>query len=576
MKQISTAALAALAGALALTYGCAVGIHTPAATTSTDASSSAALKSISGASVLQHIKTLSSDDFEGRSPGTRGEAMTTDYIAKQFTQMGLAPGNPDGTYFQSVPLVGTLSKPALSYTVAGKTVTLKPSDDFVAWSPRQEATVSIKQSEMVFVGYGVVAPEYGWDDYKGMDLRGKTIVMLINDPAIPDSKDPARLDPNMFQGNAMTYYGRWTYKYEMAARLGAAAAIIVHETKPASYPYEVVRNSWGRENFTVKMDGVHPDFPAVPAWMQLDRARELFRASGLDFEAMKRAALSKDFKPVKLGAVANFEVKNTWQDVASKNVIAKIEGSDPVLKNEYIVYTAHWDHFGIDETLPGPRTQQIYHGAVDNASGVAVLLELAKAFKAMPVAPKRTVIFLAVTAEERGLLGAQYYAQHPLYPLQRTLININMDGINTWGRTRDVAIVGYGKSSADDIVTRIAATQGRGVVSAPRPESGGFYRSDQFEFAKVGVPVVYAKSSDSYIGKPANYAAEKADDYTAHSYHKVTDIVRDDWDLSGAVEDVQMLFLVGLDVAQGSAYPQWKAGAEFKAKRDQMMGNGAR
>ena len=568
VKQISSATLAAIAGVLLFTFGCA-GKTTPTAAKETSAEP--ALKSISSASILQNIKTLSSDEFEGRSPGTRGEKITTDFIAKQFTQMGLAPGNPDGSYFQNVPLVGTLSKPALSYTVAGKTVTLKPSDDFVAWSPRQEATVSIKQSEMVFVGYGVVAPEYGWDDYKGMDLRGKTVIMLINDPAIPDPKDASKLDPAMFQGNAMTYYGRWTYKYEMAAKLGAAAAIIVHETKAASYPYEVVRNSWGRENFTVKMAGIHPDFPAVPGWMHLDRSKELFRASGLDFEVLKKAALSKNFKPVKLGAVANFEVKNTWQDVASKNVVAKIEGSDPVLKNEYIVYTAHWDHFGIDETLPGPRTQQIYHGAVDNASGVAALLELAKAFKAMPVAPRRTIVFLAVTAEERGLLGAQYYAQHPLYPLSKTLVNINMDGMNTWGRTRDVAIVGYGKSDADDIVARVAATQGRSVVAAPRPEAGSFYRSDQFEFAKQGVPVVYAKSSDSYIGKPANYAELKADDYVAHSYHKVTDIVRDDWDLSGALEDVQMLFLVGLDVAQGSVYPQWKAGAEFKAKRDEMM-----
>ncbi len=581
MKINSQCMLGVLLGAAAIVGGCAISADSPASKTSAatwtaPADAALAAKAITAPALLNHISILASDDFEGRSPGTRGETMTTDYISRQFIQLGLKPGNPDGSYFQSVPLVGTLSKPTLSYTVAGKTVALKPNDDFVAWSPRLESTVSIRNSEMVFVGYGVVAPEYGWDDYKGMDLRGKTLVMLINDPAIPDPKDPSKLDPNMFQGNAMTYYGRWTYKYEMAAKLGAAAAIIVHETKAASYPYEVVRNSWGRENFAVKMTGVHPDFPAVPAWMHLDRTRELFRASGLDFDALKKAALSKDFKPVKLGAVANFEVKNTWQDVASKNVIGMIEGNDPQLKNEYIIYTAHWDHFGIDETLPGPRTNQIYHGAVDNASGVATLLEIAKAYRALPTAPKRSIIFLAVTAEERGLLGAQYYAQHPLYSLRKTLLNINMDGINTWGRTRDVAIVGLGKSTADDVVARIAAGQGRGVVAAPRPEIGGFYRSDQFEFAKVGVPVVYTKGSDSYIGKPANYAAEKADDFVAHSYHKVSDIVRPDWDLSGAVEDVQMLFLVGLDVAQGSSYPQWKPGAEFKARRDAMMANPAR
>ena len=570
-KQNIPAAL--VAAGMLLASGCAIG---PDATGRAADPVQAALAAVSDVSLLAHIKRLASDEFEGRSPGTRGEEITTTYIAEQFVKLGLKPGNPDGSFFQKVPLVGTLSKPAFSYTVGGKSVTLKSTEDFVAWSPRLNSNISIKQSEMIFVGYGVVAPEYGWDDYKGMDLRGKTIVMLINDPAIPDPNDPSKLDPAMFQGSAMTYYGRWTYKYEIAAKLGAAAAIIVHETKPASYPYEVVRNSWGRENFAVKMEGIHPDFPAVPGWIQEERARELFRASGLDFQTLKIAALSKNFRPVKLGAFADFEVKNTWQDVASKNVIAKIEGSDPMLKDEYIIYSAHWDHFGIDETLPGPRTQQIYHGAVDNASGIAQLLELAKAFKNLPEAPKRSILFIATTAEERGLLGAQYYAQHPLYPLKRTLVNINMDGINAWGRTRDVAIVGLGKSTADDVVARVAARQGRSVVAAPRPESGGFYRSDQFEFAKVGVPVVYAKSSNSYIGKPANYAEEKMDDYTAHSYHKVSDIVRNDWDLSGAVEDVHLLFLVGLDVAQGRSYPQWKVGAEFKAKRDEMMSDSAR
>ncbi|HEY5800506.1 MAG TPA: M20/M25/M40 family metallo-hydrolase, partial [Burkholderiaceae bacterium] len=398
------------------------------------AASKAAVKAqqaITSAGLLAHTKTLASDEFEGRSPGTKGEALTIAYVAEQFKKMGLKPGNPDGTYFQKVPLVSTVSKPQFSYTTDGKKTELGYPNDFVAWSPRNEANVQFG-ADMVFVGYGVQAPEYGWDDYKGLDVKGKTIIMLINDPAIPDPKDPSQLDPAMFGGKAMTYSGRWTYKYEIAAKLGAAAAIIVHETKPASYPYEVVKNSWGRENFTIKAPGHPTDFPAVPAWIHLDRAQELFRANGLDFNELKKAALSKDFKPVPLKSRAEFAVQNAQKETLSHNVVAKIEGSDPVLKNEYLVFSAHWDHLGIDETLPGPRTNQIYHGARDNASGTAALLQLAKAFKALPVAPKRTLVFVATTAEERGLLGAQYYAKNPLYPLDRTLLNVNIDGINTW------------------------------------------------------------------------------------------------------------------------------------------------
>lgn len=517
--------------------------------------------------LLSHIKILASDEFEGRAPGGKGEAASVAYITSQFSKMGLAPGNPDGTYLQRVPMMGASPTPTLSFNAGGKTIALRAPDDFVAFTALAQNQVAIDKSDLVFVGYGVTAPEYGWDDYKGMDLRGKTLVMLINDPPVPDPTNPAQLDPAMFGGKAMTYYGRWTYKYEMAARLGAAAAIIVHETKPAAYPYEVVRNSWSRENFFIRSEGVNPAFPAVPAWITVERAQELFAASGKDFYALKAAALSKSFRPVALGSSATFRIQNKQRNIDSSNVIAKIEGSDPQLRNEYVIYSAHWDHLGIDETLPGGRTRQIYHGALDNASGVATMLEIARAYKALPVAPKRTILFIATTSEEQGLLGAQYYAQHPLYPLAKTLVDINIDGINPNGRTSDVAITGAGKSSVDDIVRKVALLQGRTISPELSPEYGGFYRADQFEFAKVGVPGVYAKSGNTYLGKPPAFASAKRDDYIAHAYHKVDDVVKADWDLSGAAEDAQMMFGVGLDIAQGQTYPEWKPTAEFKRRR---------
>ena len=515
------------------------------------------------AAMLAHIRMLASDDFEGRGPGGKGEALTVAYIQQEFVKLGLAPGNPDGSYVQKVPLVGVTPKPTLTLEVHGKRMPLRYSDDFVAWSPLLKKSVKIDRSDLVFVGYGVVAPEYRWDDYKGMDVRGKTLVMLINDPAIPDPADPSRLDPAMFKGEEMTYYGRWTYKYEIAARLGAAAAIIVHETKPAAYPYEVVQHSWAHGQFEID-SGPNPDFPPVAGWLQLDRAKDLLRASGFDFDALKKAALSRDFKPVALGATASFELDNSWQKVQSKNVVARIEGSDPLLKNETVIYSAHWDHLGIDPSLPGPRTRQIFHGALDNASGIAALLELAKAYKALPVAPKRSILFIATTSEEQGLLGARYYARHPLYRLAQTLVDINIDGINAWGRTRDLRIVGSGKSSTDDIVARVAARQGRSALPDERPELGGFYRADQFEFAKAGVPGVYLKGGIDFIGQPKDYGRDRADDYIAHHYHSVDDVVNDAWDLSGALEDIQLLFQVGYDIAQGSSYPAWRADAEFQ------------
>jgi Zn-dependent M28 family amino/carboxypeptidase len=527
-----------------------------------------ALDSITADDLLKHIKTLSSDEFEGRGPGTKGEELSVNYITDQFKKFGLKPGNPDGTYVQKVPLTGFQAAPQFSVNANGKQLTYNFPDDYVAVSRHFDPQVDVNDSDIVFVGYGVVAPEYGWDDYKGVDVHGKTIVMLVNDPAVPDPNDPSKLDPNMFKGDAMTYYGRWTYKYEIAAQKGAAAAIIVHETGPAGYPYEVVKDSWGRENFDTQNANKNADRAKVEAWITLDRAKELFSAAGQDFDALKKTAVTKDFKPVALNAKATFHIKNSLRTVDSQNVVAKLEGSDPTLKDEYVIFTAHWDHLGIDPNLPGDK---IYNGAIDNASGVATLLEWAEAFTKLQTPPKRSILFLAVTAEEKGLLGSKYYAEHPLYPLKKTLADINIDGINQWGRTKDITIIGLGNSTLDDVAQQVASIQGRTLSPDAEPGKGYFYRSDHFEFAKKGVPALDPESGTNYIGKPDGYGKQKREEYTANDYHKPSDEVKPDWDLSGAVEDAQLLFVVGYDVAQGDKYPEWKPGTEFKASRDAML-----
>lgn len=527
-----------------------------------------ALDSITANDILQHTKALSTDEFEGRGPGTKGEDLTIKYLTEQFQKFGLKPGNPDGTYVQNVPLTGFTAAATASFTAGAKKIDLKFPDDYVAVSRRQVPESKVENSDIVFVGYGVVAPEYGWDDYKGVDVRGKTIVMLINDPAIPDSSDPNKLDEKMFKGKAMTYYGRWTYKYEMATEKGAAAAIIIHETGPAGYPYEVVSGSWSRENFDIQTPDKNMKRPAVEAWITLDRAKELLTAGGQDFDTLKKAALSKDFKPVTLNAKANFDIKNTLRDINSHNVVAKLEGSDPVLKNEYVIYSAHWDHLGRDPKLQG---DQIYNGAIDNASGCAALLDIAEAFTKLPTPPKRSILFLSVTGEEKNLLGSKYYATNPLYPLNKTLANINMDGVNQWGRTKDVTMVGDDNSSLVDLLRETAKEQGRVVNPDPEPEKGFYYRSDHFEFAKQGVPALYPDSGVSYVGKDENYSKQKRDEYTSKDYHKVSDEVKADWDLTGAVDDAQLLTTIGYRVAQADKFPEWKEGNEFKAKRDAMM-----
>ncbi len=532
-----------------------------------------ALQSITAEDLARHIRTLASDEFEGRQPGTKGEELTVQYLVDAFRRLGLKPGSPDGTYVQPVGLVGITTQPTATFRIGKTRMALKFPEEYVAVSRHVAPEVSVTDSELVFVGYGVVAPEYGWDDYKGVDVRGKTLVMLINDPPVPDPRDPGRLDEEVFKGRAMTYYGRWTYKHEIATEKGAAAAIIVHETEPAGYPYEVVSGSWGRENFDIRTpDGNRGRVP-VEAWIRRDRAEALFKAAGLDFEALKRAAVRRDFKPVPLKATATFHLKQTIRSVDSRNVIARLDGSDPSVRNEYVLYTAHWDHLGRDPSLQG---DQIYNGAKDNASGTAGLLEIAEAFTRLRPPPRRSVLFLAVTAEEYGLLGAKFYATNPLYPLERTLANINIDGLNQWGQTRDLVVIGLGNSTLDDVLAEVARTRGRTIRPDPEPEKGFFYRSDHFEFAKKGVPALFTDEGIDYVGKPEGYGIKKREEYTARDYHKPSDEVKPDWDLAGAAEDARLLFEVGVRVAQGDRWPEWKPGTEFKAIREASLRQRAR
>ncbi len=523
---------------------------------------------ITAASLQARTAMLASDEFEGRAPATAGEEKTVAYLEREFRSLGLQPGNPDGTFIQKVPMVGITSKTTATFTVGGKTITPSGLTEYVALSRRVTPQIDVKNSDVVFVGYGVVAPEYGWDDYKGLDVRGKTVLMLINDPAV--TRADGKLDETMFKGAAMTYYGRWTYKYEIASAKGAAACLIIHETGPAGYPFAVVGGSWGRENFDLVTADKNASRVAVEGWLTLDTAKQLLSAAGQNFDTLKAAAVTKQFKPVALSAQASFSVKQTTRDVASKNVIAKLDGADAQLRNEYLVYTAHWDHLGRDPSLTG---DQIFNGALDNATGTAVLLELAQGFASLPAAarPKRTLLFLAVTAEEKGLLGARYYATHPLYPLKKTVANINMDGAQTNGPSRDLEVIGYGNSTLDDLAATLLKKANRVLVPDTDPAKGYFYRSDHFEFAKEGVPAFYTKRGTDLLGQPAGYGKKRDEDYTSADYHKVSDEIKPWWNFEGTAQDTQFLYDLGREVANTSKWPEWKPGIEFKAKRDAML-----
>jgi Zn-dependent M28 family amino/carboxypeptidase len=528
-----------------------------------------ALNSVSGDRMLADIRTLSSDEFEGRGPGSKGEELTIQYLQDQFRNAGLEPGNPDGGYLQSVRLVGITADPQMKLSFGGHGRSLQPKfeDDFVAWTKRMVDTSAVA-ADMIFAGYGVQAPEFNWDDFKGVDVRGKVLVVLINDPPVPDPQTPRQLDPNTFGGKAMTYYGRWTYKFEKAAELGAAGCVIVHQTDRAGYPWEVVRNSWSAEQFDLDSPDKNRNRLALEGWITHDTADKLFRTAGLDLAKLTASAATREFRPVPLGMRAAITIQNRLRTIDSHNVIARLSGSDPKLKDSYVIYTAHWDHFGIGPEVNGDR---IYHGAVDNASGAAALLEIARAYKQLKTPPRRSILFLSVTAEEQGLLGSRYYAEHPLYPLSRTAVDINMDGMNVHGRTRDIVMIGLGNSTLDEVVADAARQQGRTVKPDPEPEQGHFYRSDHFSFSKEGVPAFDPDSGIDFVGKPEGWGLEVRQKYTAENYHKPSDKIQSDWDMSGAVQDAQLYFLVGYHAANSDVMPEWKPGTEFKAKRDATL-----
>jgi Zn-dependent M28 family amino/carboxypeptidase len=513
---------------------------------------------LSVATLKDVTKTLSSDAYEGRAPTTPGEDKTVAYIADRFAKAGLKPG-ANGGWYQPVPLVETTVDPGVSLHIAGgrTPIDLAYKTDMVLSTKQVTPRIDIADSDLVFVGYGINAPEKGWNDYAGLDVRGKTVVVLINDP---DWKTPTLDGP--FNGRAMTYYGRWTYKFEEAARQGAAAVLIVHDTEPAAYPFDVVISSWSGPQLEIDAADNHMAESRAVGWITNDAAHRLFTAAGKDYDQLVAAAGIKGFKPVPLGLTAStgFAVKIRRQ--ASRNVVGILPGrSRP---NEYVLYTAHWDHLGRCEPVAGDG---ICNGALDNASGVAGLVALAEAaVKAGPAA--RSQVFLSVTAEESGLLGSAYYAANPLYPLKNTVGGVNMDVLNVNGATRDVAVTGIGKSELDDYVTKVAAAQGRTISPEASPEKGHYYRSDHFSFAKLGVPMLDASSGNDLVKGGVATGKAAQEDYTTRRYHKPQDEYDPNWDWSGAEQDLAMYFAIGQQLANGSAWPNWYPKDEFRAIRD--------
>jgi len=513
---------------------------------------------IDTATLMNHIRVLASDSLMGRAPGSVGEDRTVAYLESQFRAAGLQPGNTDGSFIQKVPLVGITVKnaPSLTFAKGGARKTLKWRDDFVAWTKHVEPTVSLTKSDVVFVGYGTEAPEFGWDDFKGTEVAGKTLVMLVNDPPLADS--------TRFGGKRMTYYGRWTYKYDQGMKHKAAAVLLVHETGPAGYPFAVVQGRTA-EQFDLVTSDKNASRSTIEGWITLEQAKALFAQAGQNFDSLKASAATTDFKPVSLGVTASLRLDNTLRTVDSRNVVAKLTGSDSTLADEYLIYTAHWDHFGVGTKLNG---DSIYNGAADNATGTAGLITIARAFASMTTPPKRSMLFLAVTAEEQGLLGSQFYAVTPIYPLKKTVANINMDVLNTWGPTKDLIVIGLGASELDDYARDAAAEQGRTLRGDAEPEKGFYYRSDHFNFAKVGVPAFDPKGGSEYTGKPEGFGMQKRTEFTSNDYHKPQDEIKPGWDLRGAVEDLKLYLTMGYRIGNAANIPQWRVGNEFKSIRD--------
>jgi Zn-dependent M28 family amino/carboxypeptidase len=526
--------------------------------TGSDADSTA-LKAINDSAFTKYISVLASDNFEGRKPFTPGETKTINYLAEEFKKLGLKPGNGD-SYFQQVPLVEIKSTPdpVLQIKGASGSLSLKHLDDFVAATRHVVPQVKLQNSDIVFAGYGIVAPEYQWNDYAGLNVKGKTVVVMVNDPGFTDTI--------LFKGKTMTYYGRWTYKYEEAARQGAAGIIIIHDTAPASYPWAVIRSGWSGSKLYLAAKDNNMSRATVEGWISKEAALSMFKLAGKPADLLVQAG-KKGFKPVDLGLKVSLTVNNTIKKSTSNNVVAVLPGSKRA--DEYIIYSGHWDHLGIGEAVKG---DSIYNGAVDNATGAAALLILADAFKKAANPPERSVLFIATTAEEQGLLGAEYYATNPLVPVNKTVADINMDAFEASGKTKDIVAVGYGQSELENYLTEAAKKQGRVVVPDPTPSAGSYFRSDHFNFAKVGVPALYTSTGIDNIKHGKAWGKAQQEDYTANRYHAPADNFEPQkWDFSGMVEDVRLLFDVGYRLSNETTFPGWKDGSEFKAIREKSL-----
>ncbi len=516
--------------------------------------------------MMSNITELSSDAFGGREPMSEGERLSLEFIESRFRDMGLEPLFGD-SYLQPVELISIEADPAtvrMTFHMNGQDRFVRYEDEMVAGTVRVVPESRVESSDIVFVGYGIVAPEYGWNDYADVDVEGKTVLILVNDPGF------ATQDPALFKGNAMTYYGRWTYKYEEAARQGAAAALIIHDTEPAAYGWEVVRNSWTGPQFHLHHDDDNMNRASIESWVQKNIAEELIEAAGLELAKLEKQALSPEFKAIELGSTMDASVQNQVFRSQSYNVGALLPGSQR--PDEVFIYTAHWDHIGIDNTVAEDE-DGIYNGAVDNASGIAALLELAYSFSALPRAPGRSVAFLAVTAEESGLLGSANYANDPAFPMNATVGGINMDSMHVYGPTNDVVVVGYGSSELEDILEDKAASQGRIVKPEEHPERGGYYRSDHFNFAKKGVPMLYAEAGSDHAELGPEYIKAKSAEYLKYRYHTALDEIDGDWDLRGLAQDIELYFHIGIEVADSDDWPEWYEGNEFRSIREYSLKN---
>lgn len=511
---------------------------------------------ISGERMRAHVKFLSSDLLEGRGVGTRGGELAENYIAAQFDIAGAKPAGENGTYFQRVPMVGvtTSANATLEAAAGGRLVSFKWLDDFVGVNELQQPDDQF-DAEAIFAGHGIVAPEFHWDDFKGVDVKGKILVLFTNEP-------PSE-DPKFFGGRALTYYGRWTYKYEEAARLGAKAVLIIHTTPTAGYSYDVVRSSWGKEDPQLKLAPGQPGL-AFAGWVTKEAGEKLLGLAGKTVDEMLNAANSRDFRPIPLGIRIRANVPSEIRQIQSNNVIAKVEGSDPRLKSQAVIFTAHWDHLGIGPAVNGDK---IYNGAVDNATGCAMIIEMARAWAALEHKPKRSAIFMAVTAEEAGLRGSEYYAEHPVVPLAKTALDLNFDAFYPFGRTKDVSVTGADRTTAWPVVEEAAKRMNLAIKPDPHPEQGSYYRSDHFSLAHAGVPSFSIELGTEYYGKPAGYGDKIFEDYNDKHYHQPSDEYHEDWDFSGMEEAAKFGFLVGMTVANEPQLPTWHAGDEFLPTR---------